>query len=224
MKLLTVNNPKAQKSQNFGYLTGILHLLPHKLSGRNVCPKASAGCRAACLNLSGKGRFSKVQNTRLRRTLMYFNHREAFLAHLRSDIYELRFLADELGLKPTVRINGTSDLPALAIRMAEEFPGIQFYDYTKITKTILRDDLPPNYSLTFSRSETNERDAFKVLDAGRNVSVVFDPVLPPTWHGYPVIDGDRHDLRFLDPENVVVGLHPKGTLAKNDTSGFVVRV
>lgn len=37
-----------------------------------------------------------------------------------------------------------------------------------------------------------------------------------------VIDGDLNDLRFLDPKGVVVGLSAKGSLAKNDKSGFVI--
>jgi hypothetical protein len=35
-----------------------------------------------------------------------------------------------------------------------------------------------------------------------------------------VIDGDTDDLRFLDPQNVVVGLRAKGK-AKKDKTGFV---
>lgn len=36
------------------------------------------------------------------------------------------------------------------------------------------------------------------------------------------VDGDRHDLRFLDPKGSIVCLKAKGQ-AKNDTSGFVIR-
>ena len=36
-----------------------------------------------------------------------------------------------------------------------------------------------------------------------------------------VIDGDEHDMRFLDEPNVVVGLKAKGK-AKKDSSGFVI--
>ena len=82
--------------------------------------------------------------------------------------------------------------------------------------------LPRNYHLTFSRSETNEADCLDVLRAGGTVAVVFANK-PDTWHGFPVIDGDKHDLRHLDPRGVVVGLSPKGLKAKRDTSGFVVR-
>jgi hypothetical protein len=35
------------------------------------------------------------------------------------------------------------------------------------------------------------------------------------------VDGDEDDLRFLDPNNVVVGLVEKG-LAKKDNTGFVI--
>ena len=45
----------------------------------------------------------------------------------------------------------------------------------------------------------------------------------PTVAGFQVIDGDKHDLRHLDPKGCVVGLSPKGLKAKRDTSGFVLR-
>ena len=81
--------------------------------------------------------------------------------------------------------------------------------------------LPSNYSLTFSRSETNEAQCLEVLNRGGNVAVVFRKELPTHWNGFPVINGDENDLRFLDPKGVVVGLKAKGK-AKSDTTGFVV--
>jgi hypothetical protein len=36
-----------------------------------------------------------------------------------------------------------------------------------------------------------------------------------------VINGDEHDLRFLDHQGVIVGLVEKG-LAKKDETGFVI--
>lgn len=104
------------------------------------------------------------------------------------------------------------------------FPEIQFVDYTKIHQRFDR-ELPKNYYLTFSRSETNESKAIELLARGVNVAIVFD-VLPETWNGYAVIDGDKHDLRHLDPRGdrgFVIGLLPKGRKAKRDKSGFVVR-
>ena len=60
-----------------------------------------------------------------------------------------------------------------------------------------------------------------VRDTGINAAVVFRDKLPKTFKGLPVIDGDKDDLRFLDPEGVVVGLKAKGK-AKRDKSGFVI--
>ena len=51
------------------------------------------------------------------------------------------------------------------------------------------------------------------------MAVVFHDV-PDHYHGVIVIDGDNHDMRFLAPTGVIVGLKAKGP-AKKDTSGFV---
>jgi len=61
------------------------------------------------------------------------------------------------------------------------------------------------------------------LAQGVNVAAVFGNGLPETYLSHPVINGDAHDLRFLDPKGVIVGLSPKGHKAKRDQSGFVIR-
>ena len=131
--------------------------------------------------------------------------------------------ARRLGLKPAVRINGTSDLPWLAQELAAAFPNVQFYDYTKHPKPWLR--TLPNYHLTFSYSGRNLEDCLEALRHGVNVAVVFTTrrgeALPETWNRFPVKDGDSHDCRFLDPTGVVVGLRAKG-MAKGSQSPFVV--
>lgn len=47
-----------------------------------------------------------------------------------------------------------------------------------------------------------------------NVAVVFDTPkgepLPETWEGFPVLDADADDARFLDPPGHVAGLRFKG--------------
>jgi hypothetical protein len=45
--------------------------------------------------------------------------------------------------------------------------------------------------------------------------------LPRAYKGIQVIDGDLHDLRFLDEKGVIVGLRAKGK-AVYDRSGFVI--
>jgi len=86
----------------------------------------------------------------------------------------------------------------------------------------LQGKLPSNYHLTFSKSENNWDKCLDVLNNGGNIAAVFDKV-PDTYLGYQVIDGDKSDLRFLDPKNVIVGLKAKGK-ARKDTSGFVIKV
>lgn len=220
MKLLTTKNLKVEKGNKFGYFTAILHLAPFNLSGKNVCPNASNGCAESCLNTSGHGRYQRTQNARIRRTLQFFNDREQFFNDLRDDIKTVVRRAKKNGVIPCIRLNGTSDIPTLALKMAGEFPDVQFYDYTKNVKTFSM-ELPKNYHLTFSRSETNESKAIQVLKNGFNVAVVFEK-MPETWQGYKVVNGEESDLRFLDETNVVVGLTAKGR-AKHDKSGFVIR-
>ena len=73
-----------------------------------------------------------------------------------------------------------------------------------------RGEYPPNYHLTYSLNEDNYDKAMQVLNEGGNIAVVFRKDLPQTFKGYQVVNGDEHDLRLLDPKNVVVGLKAKG--------------
>jgi hypothetical protein len=54
-----------------------------------------------------------------------------------------------------------------------------------------------------------------------NVAVVFKDKLPSRWMSRPVIDGDKHDLRFKDPSGVIVGLVAKGLGKKVETNSFI---
>ena len=228
-QLLGVNtDAKTTKGTNLGYLTGILYLAPGNISGHEVCAWRNAGCTAACLYTAGRGAFSNVQQSRIRKTRWFFSDREAFMAALHSDTHTLIKDAKKQGLIPCNRLNGTSDVAwELGQKsIIKAFPDLQWYDYTKsvnrAVKSLTSELWPSNYHLTFSYSGTNFADCMKVLSLGGNVSVVFDGVKPKAWGGFPVIDGDLHDLRFTDPSGTVVGLKAKGA-AKKDTSGFVVR-
>ena len=79
------------------------------------------------------------------------------------------------------------------------------------------------YHVTFSFAGDNEADCREAIAAGGNVAVCFEGAFPQSWFGREVIDGDKSDLRHLDPRNVVVGLSPKGSKAKRVALGFVVR-
>ncbi len=227
MKLLTPAhaNAKTAKNAQFNqYLTSILHLAPATLSGYNVCPKASQGCAASCLNTAGRGRFDSIQLARLNKTKRFFEDKTNFINDLIKDIAALERKAKRELKKPVVRLNGTSDIQwerlkvVLGKTIFELFPNVQFYDYTKIFTRLLS-DLPANYHLTFSASESNETECLEALALGYNVAMVFDS-MPSTYKGFNVVSGDDHDLRFLDAPNSIIGLSAKGK-AKKDTSGFV---
>ena len=226
MKLLTTKNYKTTKGEKMGVLTGILYLAPAKISGYEVCPKRSEGCTAACLYTAGMGKFSNVQQARINKTKMFFEDRDTFLNQLRKDITALVRKAKKLNMTPAVRLNGTSDIEWTRFTLMNEFPEIQFYDYTKVLNR-LEKERPTNYHITFSKNESNDADCVSALKLGANVAVVFntkkDKPLPESWNGYPVFDGDDTDLRFMDPSGgYVIGLRAKGR-AKKDTTGFVVK-
>ncbi len=231
MKLLSIgNDAKTVKGEKLGYLTGIQYLAPAMASGVNTCPNASAGCKAACLFTAGfAGVYKTVNEARIKRTKFFFSNRAGYGSQLITEISALIKRAAKEKMKCAVRLNGTSDLAWESIKfngksIFEHFPAVQFYDYTKSPARALRHangELPANYHLTFSRSESNQADVEKVLAAGGNVAVVFREKLQSEYLGKQIVNGDESDLRFNDPRNVVIGLKQKGK-AKIDASGFVI--
>ena len=239
MKLLSVGNPKTLKGVEQGFNTYILHLAPASLSGYNTCPKATAGCTSACLNTAGRGGMFKrgentntIQQARIRKTQMFFEERTAFMDWLVADIELAVKQSKRLGLKPVFRLNGTSDISWEKYEVVRDgftyknifaaFTELTFYDYTKILGRKFQQY--SNYSLTFSAADGNDADVLSAISQGYNIATVFGIKktlpMPESYMGLPVFNGDESDLRFLDPQGVVVGLYAKGK-AKKDTTGFV---
>ena len=246
-KLLGVGtNAKTIKGDGSEYLTAILYMTPYKVwvetLGRysNSCPMAEqAGCIDACLNTAGRGAFNNVQSARMRKAQWFYNDRGSFMEQLYDDVDRFQKYCMKRGIQPCVRLNGTTDIQWENIKLYngqnifEVFPDVQWYDYTKIANRRKAKDIP-NYHLTWSYSNADPRYAAMLDTAianGMNAAVVFRSnfikVVPKCWHkwqGYPVIDGDQDDLRFLDPKGGhIVALYAKGK-AKKDTSGFVQEV
>jgi hypothetical protein len=236
-KLLGVGtNAKTIKGDGSEYLTAILYMTPYKVmvDGKlfNSCSMAEqASCIEGCLYTAGRGAFNNVQTARQRKAEWFYRDRVGFMKQLYHDIHKFQQYCLKRGIQPCVRLNGTTDirwelLPAMPHNLAnifQEFPAVQFYDYTKIPNRKVSDY--PNYHLTWSYSAANakyEEKFWEVIRNGMSVAVVFrKPIDMTTWRGYKVVDGDKDDLRFLDPKQSIVALYAKGR-AKKDTSGFVV--
>jgi hypothetical protein len=234
--LLSTQNSKTIKGEKFGYTTYIMYLAPHKQNskGVNLCAKASAGCAEACLFKSGAARFDGVQAGKVNKTEYFLDDMKGFMEQMYKEILsivnkhaavvgekKLSFNGSVLRHKNfAIRLNGTSDFPFENYRFKqydnknifELFPFIQFYDYTKLDQRFDKIQ-PANYHLTFSRSEDNHEETVDLLNRGYNVAVVFgvkEPKdFPETYLGFKVINGDESDLRFLDEENIIVGLKYK---------------
>ncbi|MER8582662.1 hypothetical protein NKG95_28830 [Mesorhizobium sp. M1423] len=194
-------NAKTIKGDKAGeYETAIMYLAPAAQSGMgNVCPMAAtAGCEMGCLSKAGRAAiFNSIVNARIAKTRRYFSNRAAFMAELVKDIEAFVRYCERKGVKPAVRLNGTSDIQwevahpcvryikpkhpqqereAHYASIFHAFPEVQFYDYTKVYKRAYR-SLPANYSLTLSYSEANfaYRDAVvkTAVETGANIAVVY---------------------------------------------------
>ena len=234
-KLLGVGtNDKTIKGDGSEYLTAILYMTPYKImvDGKlfNSCAMAKqASCIDACLYTAGRGQMSNVQTARQRKAEWFYRDRDSFMQQLHEDITKFSAYCHKRGIQPCVRLNGTTDIRWELIKLGDYnifdlHPDVQYYDYTKISNRKCKDI--PNYHLTWSYSNANPEYAKlldKAIEQGMNAAVVYRTAYhKTTWQGYPVVDGDSDDLRFLDPKGGhIVALYAKGK-AKKDTSGFVV--
>ena len=253
-RLFSTDSAKAAKASGFGYLNAIHYMAPATLGGAgNMCSHYTLACLYNCLGWqSGQASMVKdldagmnnVRESRKLKAQLFMRDRAEYMNRLARDIVALDSKARRDGLELCVRLNGSSDLrferiqfviddkTAKALRLPDiagqkmtllaMFPAIQFVDYTKNPNRL--DNAPGNLSLTLSYSVENSADCVKALIGGHNVAMIFDGGLPESFAGFPVINGDLHDLRHLDPNGGhIVGLTPKGRRAKLDTTGFIVR-
>ena len=237
--LFTIKSTKTVKGQKYGYRTLILYLKSSTSGGYgNLCPMAGA-CKVPCLGLTaGMLSWDIAQDAEQRRTDLFFLDRPYFLERATREIVNHVRYCKLRGYKPVVRFNGASDFPFETLGIIQQFPDVQFYDYTKIAKRAFRSlqdpTWPKNYKLCFSFDEKPNSipDSQRFLSLGGNVAVVFGPdqaghmpksyQLPRIFLSVDVVDGDKSDLVFLNPPGTILGLRAKGE-ARHDTSGFVVR-
>jgi len=245
MKFTTIGNAKKQtglsylgsvassskiaKGLKYNEMTYILYLAPAEQSGYNVCPMSTEECRTACLTESGHNRIdvkkNAINNARIKKTKLFFEHREFFMAWLITEITKARVEAIKQGYKFSVRINGTSDISLESFKLGnmnilEYFTSVPFYDYTKVANRFKLLDKYDNYDLTYSFSGHNMFQCLELLEKQKGrVAMVFEgKVLPKTFMGYDVIDGDAYDMRYYDAPGVIVGLKFKKVRNKIDTA------
>ena len=214
---------KMKLSYENGTMTYCVYLAPADMSGYNVCPN-SKYCREFCLNGSGQNKCdelargvegSKINQSRIKKTRMFHEHKADFMHLLIHEIKKYKKQAESKGMGFSVRLNGTSDLSPLAYRdpetgknILELFPDVQFYDYTKVPTRIKLMQQYPNYDLTLSYNGYNWDECEQFLNEGGKVAVVFfDEKLPKSYHGFPIVDGNAYDMRYLDPAKHIIGLH-----------------
>jgi hypothetical protein len=227
---------KHQKAYKYDELTYSLYLAPANMSGYEVCPMRNDECTRLCLNESGMNTMNmngdKINQSRIKKTKLFFEHREFFVNWLIDEIYSAKLKAEKLGYHFSVRLNNTSDLPPTLFSVVykgerrnilEIFPMVQFYDYSKVLNRIELTKKYKNYDLTFSFSGYNFDQCNEALNNNVRVAVVFKK-LPNVFWNRKVIDGDLYDMRYRDDKDVIVGLKFKRVRNKlESTNKFVIQ-
>ena len=223
------SSSKIAKGLKYNEMTYILYLAPASQSGYNVCPMSTEECRTACLTESGHNRIdvkkNNINKARIAKTKLFFEHRDFFMGWLVTEIEKAKHTAESKGYTFSVRINGTSDIDLTTFKLngkniLQLFDDVQFYDYTKVAKRFKMLDKYPNYDLTYSFSGHNMFQCLDLLNKNKGrVAMVFEgKVLPKSFMGYKVIDGDAYDMRYMDEQGVIVGLKFKKVRNKIDTA------
>lgn len=212
------NSPKLVKSLERNVMTYGVYLAPGNISGHQVCPNSDNCCKY-CLNGSGRNKIElltykgggPIQQSRIKKTKLFFEDHPAFMRLLIHEINQARKKAETAGMTLAVRLNCTSDISPEEFvldgkNILQLYPDIQFYDYTKVFNRAELLEKYGNYDLTFSFSGENWTDCEKVLKKGSRVAVVFEDTFPEKFRGYPVIDANGYDARFLDTGKIICGL------------------
>jgi hypothetical protein len=223
------SSSKIAKGLQYNEATFILYLAPANQSGYEVCPMRTDECTEACLTESGHNRIDVKKNAinkaRIKKTKLFFEEREFFMAWLVTEIETAKTKAENAGMRFSVRLNGTSDIEPTLFKhngktLFQLFDDVMFYDYTKVAKRFRLLDKYPNYDLTYSFSGYNMFQCLELLDSNKGrVAMVFEgKVLPIEFMGRKVIDGDAYDMRYIDEQGVIVGLKFKKVRNKIDTA------
>jgi len=198
------SSTKVELGEGFGYLTTVMYLAPARVSGMQQCAGSTPECVANCLfNKSGHILFHQAGSI-LKSWALRFKASEA-KARIEQELELHALKAKHKGLKGAVRLNGTSDILHARLWRSAQALGLEAYEYTKLPTSIRRDDgvfrtysiseAPSSVSLGLSLVASGGSAAIVVPAAKTKKKAMLEllTVLEIPW-----VDGDRHDLCFLD--------------------------
>ena len=230
-RLITISQTKLSKAsdkttyRNYGLTLSPADEARAYIAGSScrwtMCPGASEGCIPVCVGSeTGQGRLDSSKIARIGRTLAYYVDPLRWWTRYTDELTVLRRRAHRAGDRLAFRANVASDSPRLAAYSRVCFPDIEWYDYTVILPALDRED---GVHRVYSLKENRIRQADKALSRGHGVAVVYRDQIPDYWRGHPVINGDVHDLFWLQARDArmraygtpdhgayVVGLKLKG--------------
>jgi hypothetical protein len=220
-KFWTVESAKIQKTDNELVKNVVLFMSPADTIASpsfTLCPWAKEnGCLANCINKQGRLGMENGQFAQMARTVIYLERPEFFKQKL---VAELQMLEVEFGETLLVRPDGTSDL--MWGWLADMFPNIHFYGYTKgITK--LQKNKTPNLKLTFSGSNANATVFARTVTAitlGLKTAIALNTAGTKGEWSLPtdnpnLRDFDKNDNRYDDPDGALGFLKRKGSNKAN---------
>jgi hypothetical protein len=215
----TIKTEKTEKEYP-DWINTLTYLYPNK----DLC-KFSDHCFNTCLKTSG--RLPMAKNAMINRTKLLYQDNDTFVNNLELELRKAKKAANKKGKFLAYRFNGTSDrfeeIKAMLDKPSQPFD--KAYDYTKDFKRVLDFQGYKGYDLTFSFDGHNAIESQYLLDNKiANVSIVLttkrEQELPKeyTLNGttYPILDGDKHDLRFTEAKGYLIGLRAKGKAIKNN--------
>jgi hypothetical protein len=205
----------------------VCYMLPHSLARktwlsvvgtpppwrwRNVCPHSTPGCRGACLVHSGRLGMAPSIRAMLARNALYSGYNDAFWELVVDEVGRHKRRVERKGARLVVRLDGTSQINILekAPHIVESFPEVIFQDYLK--GPYKTGWVAPN---RYQVASATEKDTAVTIKGRGNVVFPVDikrgDPLPHKFMGRSVVNGDKHDLRFMDDQsNMAVLVRAKG--------------
>ena len=240
------DNPKTAKNTSNDWLAACVVLAPADSSGvANLCAFAGE-CVKTCLDHQGKGAAPgdlgrMIHAPRIARSVVFTRANRWFMRQFAHELTHTWLpKAQKQNKRLCMRGNMLSDVPWENTGIVDDFPTVQWYDYTKNPNRV--GWIRPNYYVTFSRDTSKDDQLCKrLLSEGKNVAIAYDDgrtsggrnlhgvgcAAPKTWNGFPCIDGDITDARWQDKPGHVVMLRLKAASAseraKALASGFAIQ-